>query len=72
MTPLLLLLAAGTAAQPAPRLQATASAVIVAGERISFEARRGDSEISPGRQRRRVVRQGADGRRSEFRLVEFQ
>ena len=75
MSPLLLFLAAASAAQPAARLQATATARILPGERISFASAAEREPLRAGRRERqhsRFVRAEADGRRAEFRLVEFQ
>ena len=71
----LLLLAAAPAPQPVARLQATATARIVSGERISLrasEAGRRAAEAGRQRQSARILRREGDGRISELRLVEFQ
>ena len=67
---LLLLAAAATSPQPGVRLQALATARIVSGERVTFEA----AVPPPSAQRRRILPRGSasDNSQAELRLVEFQ
>jgi hypothetical protein len=66
---LLLLVAAEAAPPPPVRLQAVATARILAGERIGFEA----EAAVPSAQRTVRIRRAAAGEQPrQFRLVEFQ
>jgi hypothetical protein len=66
----LLLVMAVAEPQPAPRLQAVATARIVAGERIRLDA---DAPPPSARLSRKVLRPATPGApSSELRLIEFQ
>lgn len=73
MSAVLLMLLAAAAPPHGARLQATATARIVSGERIDFDASPArTAEAVRLRQRSRILRIERDGGRSELRLVEFQ